>query len=177
MYLCLSVLTILICYYRKGGVIKCFISFTFLHWPYLKIILAAVTAQLCLFWYTAVIYQFLLQLPENSIADDKYYIFKLYHKPWNTIYFSEGFIKKFYTDKSCRKCDSSFNDINSAAALFKLKRLAVGAGNNGRIIFVSSYLNFFKTAVIITAAVMLAIVYCTFDRLVCKFCSHNDILL
>lgn len=63
--------------------------------------------------------------------------------------------------------------ILAAAIPFKLKGLAVGAGNNGRIVFVSAYLDAFKTAIIIAAAVMLTIVYGTFDRSVCKFSSHS----
>ncbi len=61
----------------------------------------------------------------------------------------------------------------SAAIPFKLKGLTVGAGNNGRIVFVSAYLYAVKAAVIIAAAVMLAVVYGTFDRSVCKFGSHG----
>lgn len=65
----------------------------------------------------------------------------------------------------------------SAAALFQLKGLTVGTGDNGRIVFVSAYLNSVKTAIVVAVAVMLAVVYCTFDRLVCKFGSHFGVLL
>lgn len=64
-----------------------------------------------------------------------------------------------------------------AAAAFQFKGLAVGAGNNGRIVFMSANLDLFKAAVIVAAAVVLAVVYCTFDRSVCKFSSHFGILL
>lgn len=63
--------------------------------------------------------------------------------------------------------------ILAAAIPFKLKGLTVCAGNNGRIVFVSAYPYAFETAVIIAAAVMLAVVYGTFDRSVCKFGSHS----
>lgn len=64
-----------------------------------------------------------------------------------------------------------------AAAAFQFKGLAVGAGNNGRIVFMSAHLDSFKAAVIVAAAVVLAVVYCTFDRSVCKFSSHFGVLL
>ena len=67
--------------------------------------------------------------------------------------------------------------MRSAAALLKLKGLAVGAGDNGRIAFVSAHLDFLEAAIVIAAAVMLTVVYRTFNRTVCKFCSHFDILL
>ena len=64
-----------------------------------------------------------------------------------------------------------------AAALLKLKRLAVGTRNNSRIILMSTHLDPIKAAIIVAAAVMLAVIYSAFNGSVSKFGSHNFVLL
>lgn len=50
----------------------------------------------------------------------------------------------------------------SAAIPLKLKGLAVGAGNYGRVALVSANLNSVKTAKVLAAAMVLTVVYSTF---------------
>ena len=54
-----------------------------------------------------------------------------------------------------------------------LEREAVRALNYGRICLVSADLDFVERAEVLAAAVMLAVVNCTADVLVCEFGSHN----
>ena len=56
-----------------------------------------------------------------------------------------------------------------------LEREAVRALNNGRICLVSADLDFVERAVFLAAAVVLAVVDCAADVLVCKFSSHDNI--
>lgn len=51
--------------------------------------------------------------------------------------------------------------------VFGCKGVAIGAGGNGGILFVSANLNFLKRAVVLTLGVMLALGYGAFDALVC----------
>ena len=54
-----------------------------------------------------------------------------------------------------------------------LEREAVRALNNGGVCLVSADLDFVERAEVLAAAVMLAVVNCTADVLVCEFGSHN----
>lgn len=58
-----------------------------------------------------------------------------------------------------------------------LEREAVRALNDGRICLVSADLDFVERAEVLAAAVVLAVVNCTADVLVCEFGSHNKFLL
>ena len=58
-----------------------------------------------------------------------------------------------------------------------LEREAVRALNDGGICLVSADLDFVERAEVLAAAVMLAVVNCTADVLVCEFGSHNKFLL
>lgn len=55
-----------------------------------------------------------------------------------------------------------------------LEREAVRALNDGGICLVSADLDFVERAEVLAAAVMLAVVNCTADVLVCEFGSHNN---
>ena len=58
-----------------------------------------------------------------------------------------------------------------------LEREAVRALNDGGICLVSADLDFVERAEVLAAAVVLAVVNCTADVLVCEFGSHNKFLL
>ena len=58
-----------------------------------------------------------------------------------------------------------------------LEREAVRALNDGRICLVSADLDFVERAEVLAAAVVLTVVNCTADVLVCEFGSHNKFLL
>lgn len=62
----------------------------------------------------------------------------------------------------------------SLTALF-LEAEAVSALGLSGVALVSAYLDTVEGAVVVIAAVILTILYCTSDMLVCKFCTHNKL--
>lgn len=72
--------------------------------------------------------------------------------------------------KNRRKEFPISTDLNSCLSF---ERQAVCALTYCGVALVCAYLDFVERAVVIAAAVMLAVVDCTADVLVCKFSSHN----